>query len=160
MTRKKKENKLLDDSNFNSFEPKTKNKFIVNFDEYNIPSHVIYSVSPLLFSTGVVKYEMNGKDSRRQDGNLKWDDISLKMYDIISSSPVPELYRMISDMIKSNNPYVSFVINEIDNVGEIISETKVSGVLSTIDFGKFDWNDSEVKIIEIKVMPEDVILTY
>lgn len=165
--KKKKDKKVIEPTDVKAFEPKVKNRFIVDFPaEYDIPAWVIKSVSRVKMSRNTI----NLGDGRRLAGKLQWKPITLKLYDPITPSTSQKLYPLIKkwreQIIRNEDtgkvePLFEFKMRMLGPVGDVVSEWRIGvNEVASIDFGKWDWENDKVVLITLKVKPLYCILEY
>ena len=142
---------------FTAFEPKLKNRFILYVD--GIPAYIIKGVSGMGFSQEeIVLNHINVY--RKIKGKLKWNDLTLTLFDPITPSgaqAVMEWVRLHHESVTGRDGYSDMykkdlTINVLGPVGDIISEWVVKGAfIKSADFGEFNW-DTEAEAQNISMV--------
>jgi len=142
---------------FTAFEPKLKNRFILYVD--GIPAYLIKGVSGMGFSQEeIVLNHINVY--RKIKGKLKWNDLTLTLFDPITPSgaqAVMEWVRLHHESVTGRDGYSDMykkdlTINVLGPVGDIISEWVIKGAfIKSADFGEYNW-DTEAEAQNISVV--------
>ena len=134
---------------FTPFEPKLKNRFIMQID--GIPAYVIKSTNrPEISFEEVTLEHMNVK--RYVKGKGEWAELELTMYDPIvpsAAQSVMEWVRLAHESVTGRDGYSDFYkkdvsIQVLGPVGDIVEEWTLKGAwIKTASFGElaFDSND-------------------
>ena len=134
---------------FTQFEPKVKNRFIMNID--GIPSHIIKAMNrPQIQFDEVVLEHMNV--TRYVKGKGKWQPIEITLYDPVVPSgaqAVMEWVRLSHESVTGRDGYSDFykkdvTIQILGPVGDIVEEWTLKGAwIQSATFGDmaFDSND-------------------
>ena len=151
---------------FNSFEPKTSNRFIMYMD--GVPSFLIRGA-------GRPKLEQPPKELphinlvRYVKGRSVWGPINFTMYDPIVPSgaqAVMEWVRLHHESVTGRDGYADFykkdlIFNMLGPVGDKVEEWIVKGAFITnIDFGEADWGTDEPFTLQLTIQPDYCILNY
>jgi hypothetical protein len=131
---------------FTAFEPKQKNRFILYVD--GIPAYLIKGVSGMGFSQEeIVLNHINVY--RKIKGKLKWNDLTLTLFDPITPSGAQatmEWVRLHHESVTGRDGYADFykkdiVLDVLGPVGDIVSEWVLMGAfIKTADFGEYNWD--------------------
>ena len=131
---------------FTAFEPKQKNRFVLYVD--GIPAYLIKGVSGMGFSQEeIVLNHINVY--RKIKGKLKWNDLTLTLFDPITPSgaqAVMEWVRLHHESVTGRDGYSDMykkdvTLNVLGPVGDIVSEWVVKGAfIKSADFGEFNYD--------------------
>jgi hypothetical protein len=142
---------------FTAFEPKQKNRFILYVD--GIPAYLIKGVSGMGFSQEeIVLNHINVY--RKIKGKLKWNDLTLTLFDPITPSGAQatmEWVRLHHESVTGRDGYSDMykkdlTINVLGPVGDIVSEWIVKGAfIKSADFGEYNW-DTEAEAQNISMV--------
>ena len=151
---------------FTQFEPKLKNRFIMNID--GIPSHVIKSMNrPQIQFDEVVLEHMNV--TRYVKGKGKWQPIEVTLYDPIvpsAAQAVMEWIRLGHESVTGRDGYSDFYkkdvsFNVLGPVGDIVEEWTLKGCfIENANFGDLDWGSSEPAEISLTLKYDYAILQF
>lgn len=151
---------------FNSFEPKTKNRFILYVD--GIPSYLIRKATrPSAAQEAKELPHINV--SRYVKGKTKWNTIQLTLYDPIAPSGAQaamEWFRLHHESVTGRNGYADFykkdlVLNMLGPVGDKVEEWILKGcIITELNFGDVDWNVDDPAEISLTIQPDFCILNY
>ena len=141
---------------FTPFEPKLKNRFIMNID--GIPAYVIKTANrPQITFDEVELNHMNVK--RYVKGKGAWQTLQITLYDPIvpsAAQAVMEWVRLSHESVTGRDGYSDFykkdcTFNVLGPVGDIIEELTLKGAwIQDATFGDLDFSSSD---------PVDVTLT-
>ena len=127
------------------YEPKQTNRFVVIFpDEFEISPYVIFKVSPII---------MIGM-------SMKAEPIVFSMYDAITPSTSAAINEGLRKLRKSDNKTIKIKINSIGPVGDVVEEWILDGCITHVDFGNYDWNVDEKRIITLEFDVQQAIHNY
>jgi hypothetical protein len=135
---------------YNSFEPKTTNRFIIDFGEPfdKIPKYVTKECTPLILRKSGVEY--------------RYDDVVFTLYDPIQPS-TSQIIRDAFDVLKTKE-HNDFKINVelLGPVGDSVSQWILRGEIEHIDFGKLSWSGEKTEplLIKITFKVHSAILNY
>ena len=142
---------------FTAFEPKQKNRFILYVE--GIPAYLIKGVSGMGFSQEeIVLNHINVY--RKIKGKLKWNDLTLTLFDPITPSGAQatmEWVRLHHESVTGRDGYSDMykkdlTINVLGPVGDIVSEWVVKGAfIKSADFGEYNW-DTEAEAQNISMV--------
>ena len=152
---------------FTAFEPKVQNRFIMYVD--GIPAYIIKGVSGLGFEQGeIILNHIN--TYRKVKGKLRWNDLSLTLFDPITPSGAQAVMEWVSlhhESVTGRDGYSDFykkdlTFNVIGPVGDIVSEWVVKGAMITeATFGDYNWDDDGVAVtINMTVQPDYCVLNF
>ena len=142
---------------FTAFEPKQKNRFILYVD--GIPAYLIKGVSGMGFSQEEITLN-HINVYRKIKGKLKWNDLTLTLFDPITPSgaqSVMEWVRLHHESVTGRDGYSDMykkdvTLNVLGPVGDIVSEWVVKGAfIKSADFGEFNW-DTEAEAQNISMV--------
>jgi hypothetical protein len=152
---------------FTAFEPKIKNRFIMYVD--GIPSYFIKSVSGVSFTQDEITLN-HINVYRKIKGKLKWQDLTLTLFDPITPSgaqAVMEWVRLHHESVTGRDGYSDFykkdiTLNALGPVGDIVSEWIVKGAfIKTGNFGDFNWDtENTAQSIELTLGMDYLVLNY
>ena len=151
---------------FTAFEPKQANRFIMYVD--GIPAYIIKGVSGMGFSQDeIVLNHIN--TYRKIKGKLKWNDLTMTMFDPITPSgaqAVMEWVRLSHESVTGRDGYSDFYkkdirFNALGPVGDVVEEWICKGAYcSQANFGEFDWSSDTPANISITIRMDYAILNY
>jgi hypothetical protein len=152
---------------FTAFEPKVQNRFIMYVN--GIPSYTIKAVSSVGFSQEeIVLNHIN--IYRKIKGKLKWNDLTLTLFDPITPSgaqAVMEWVRLHHESVTGRDGYSDFykkdvTINVLGPVGDIVSEWIIKGAfIKSAEFGEYNWdNEAAAQNISMVLGMDYCILNY
>ena len=152
---------------YTNFEPKMKNRFIVEID--GIPSYLVRVANrPTIQFETVVLDHINVK--RKLKGKGDWQDVALTLFDPIVPSgaqAVREWIRTSHESLTGRDGYAEFYKKDVDfymlgPVGDKIEQWKLKGAfISQANFGDLDWsNATDPASIEITLTYDYAILEF
>ena len=152
---------------FTAFEPKQKNRFILYVE--GIPAYLIKGVSGMGFSQEeIVLNHINVY--RKIKGKLKWNDLTLTLFDPITPSGAQatmEWVRLHHESVTGRDGYSDFykkdiTLNILGPVGDVVGEWIVKGAfVKTANFGEYDWSTGEAAIaLSIEIAMDYCVLNY
>jgi hypothetical protein len=152
---------------FTPFEPKVQNRFIMIVD--GIPSYIIKGVGSVGFAQEeIVLNYIN--TYRKIKGKLKWNDLSLTLFDPITPSgaqSVMEWVRLHHESVTGRDGYSDFykkqvTIQVLGPVGDIVSEWVIVGAfIKSAEFGEYNWdNDTAAQNITMNLGMDYCVLNY
>jgi hypothetical protein len=151
---------------FTQFEPKVKNRFIMNID--GIPSFMIKAMNrPTIQFDEVVLEHMN--TTRYMKGKGRWQPIEITLYDPIVPSgaqAVMEWVRLSHESVTGRDGYSDFYKKDIDfnilgPVGDMVEEWTLKGAyIENANFGDFDWGTSDPAEIVLSLKYDYAILQF
>ena len=141
---------------FTPFEPKLKNRFIMQIDGIN--AYLIKTMNrPQLDSVEVILEHMNV--TRYVKGKSRWQPLDITLYDPVvpsASQQVIEWIRLHHESVTGRDGYSDFykkniTFNLVGPVGDIVEEWELVGAyIASANFGELDFSASE---------PVDITLT-
>ena len=156
----------FNDMFYTNFEPKMKNRFIMEID--GIPSYLIKTANrPSIQFETVTLDHINVK--RKLKGKGEWQDITITLYDPIVPSgaqQVMEWVRLGHESITGRRGYADFYKKDIDfymlgPVGDKIEQWKLKGAfLTTVNFGDVAFDSNEPATIELGIAYDYAILEF
>ncbi len=151
---------------FTQFEPKVKNRFIMNID--GIPSYIIKAMNrPQIQFDEVTMEHMNV--TRYLKGKGKWQPIEVTLYDPIVPSgaqSVMEWVRLSHESVTGRDGYSDFykkdvTFNILGPVGDMVEEWTLKGCfIENANFGDFDWGTSDPAEITLTLKYDYAILQF
>jgi len=152
---------------FTAFEPKVQNRFIMYID--GIPAYLIKkAASPQFEANEIILDHIN--TYRKIKGKVKWQDMTLELYDPIAPSgaqAVMEWARLAHESVTGRDGYSDFykkdvVLNVLGPVGDVVSEWIVKGAYcKTATFGDYDWSSGEAAAaISLTIAMDYCVLNY
>ena len=152
---------------FTAFEPKQKNRFILYVD--GIPAYLIKGVRGMGFSQEEITLN-HINVYRKIKGKLKWNDLTLTLFDPITPSgaqSVMEWVRLHHESVTGRDGYSDMykkdvTLNVLGPVGDIVSEWVVKGAfIKSADFGEFNWDtEAEAQNISIVLGMDYCVLNF
>jgi hypothetical protein len=151
---------------YTNFEPKMKNRYILNVD--GIDSYLIKTANrPSITFETIVMDHINIK--RKLQGKGDWQDISITLYDPIVPSgaqQVMEWVRLGHESITGRRGYADFYKKDIQiyslgPVGDKIEQWTLKGAfIVSATFGDLDWASNDPQSIELTLAYDYAILEY
>ncbi len=151
---------------FTPFEPKLKNRFIMNID--GIPAYVIKTANrPQITFEEVELNHMNVK--RYVKGKGAWQTLQITLYDPIvpsASQAVMEWVRLSHESVTGRDGYSDFykkdvTFNVLGPVGDIIEEWTLKGAfIQDASFGDLDFGSSDPVDITVTLRYDYAILQF
>tara|TARA_Y100000310_G_C20614124_1_gene779668 strand:- start:149 stop:637 length:489 start_codon:yes stop_codon:yes gene_type:complete len=151
---------------FTPFEPKLKNRYIMEVD--GIPAYLIKTAArPKITIAEQELVHMNV--SRYVKGKAKWETIALTLYDPVvpsAAQSVMEWVRLHHESVTGRDGYSDFykkdiTINVLGPVGDKIEEWTLKGAFITeADFGGVDFASSEPVEIALTLRFDYAILQF
>ena len=160
---------ILDSNNifFTQFEPKVQNRFIMIVD--GIPSYLIKGVSSVGFAQDEIMLNYINT-YRKIKGKLKWNDITMTLFDPITPSgaqSVMEWVRLHHESVTGRDGYSDFYkkqvgIQVLGPVGDIVSEWVIVGAfIKSAEFGEYNWdNDTAAQNLTVTLGMDYCVLNY
>jgi hypothetical protein len=152
---------------FTPFEPKVQNRFIMVVN--GIPSYIIKGVSSIGFSQEEIMLNYINT-YRKIKGKLKWNDLTLTLFDPITPSgaqSVMEWVRLHHESVTGRDGYSDFYKKQITlqvlgPVGDIVSEWVIVGAfIKSAEFGEYNWdNDTAAQNITMTLGMDYCVLNY
>ena len=151
---------------FTTFEPKTKNRFIMYID--GIPAYLIGAMNrPQLQFEEIVLDHINVK--RYVKGKAAWQPIDITLYDPIVPSgaqSVLEWIRLGHESVTGRDGYSDFYKKDINiltlgPVGDVVEEWILKGAYcQNANFGDMDWTSDSPANISMTIVMDYAILNY
>jgi hypothetical protein len=152
---------------FTQFEPKVQNRFIMYMD--GIPTYMIKGLSGLGFEQNeIILNHIN--TYRKVKGKLKWNDLSMTLFDPITPSgaqAVMEWTRLHHESVTGRDGYSDFykkdlVIDIVGPVGDVVSEWVIKGAfIKSAAFGELNYdNDSTAQTITVGIGMDYCVLNF
>ena len=157
----------FNDMFYTNFEPKMKNRFILEID--GIPSYLIRTATRPQINFEVVTLDhINVK--RKLKGKGEWQDVTMTLFDPIVPSgaqAVMEWVRLSHESLTGRDGYADMYKKDIDiymlgPVGDKIEQWKLKGAfISQANFGDLDWsNATDPASIELTLSYDYAILEF
>jgi hypothetical protein len=156
----------FNDMFYTNFEPKMKNRYILEID--GIASYLIKTANrPTIQFEKVTLDHINVK--RQLKGKGEWQDINITLFDPIVPSgaqQVMEWVRLSHESLTGRDGYADFYKKDIDiymlgPVGDKIENWKLKGAfITTANFGDLDWSSNDPASIELTLAYDYAILEY
>jgi len=151
---------------YTNFEPKMKNRFVMQID--GIDSYLVKAAQrPTITFEPVVLDHINVK--RKLKGKGEWQDITITLYDPIVPSgaqKVMEWVRLSHESITGRDGYADFYKKDIDiymlgPVGDKIEQWKIKGAfILSANFGDVAFDSNEPATIELTLAMDYAILEF
>ena len=151
---------------FTPFEPKLKNRFIMQIDGIN--AYLIKSMArPSIESEAVELNHMNV--TRYVKGKSKWQPIEITLYDPIvpsASQQVIEWIRLHHESVTGRDGYADFykkniTFNVLDPVGAVVEEWELKGAfIESANFGDLAFDSSDPVEIALTLRYDYAILKF
>ena len=151
---------------FTPFEPKLKNRFIMQIDGIN--AYLVKSMNrPSLESDEVVLEHMNV--TRYVKGKSRWQPLEIMLYDPVVPSAahqVMEWVRLHPESVTGRDGYADFykkniTFNLLDPVGAVVEEWELKGAyIQSANFGDLAFDSSEPVEISLTLRYDYAILKF
>ena len=151
---------------FTPFEPKLKNRFIMNID--GITAYLIKTANrPSIESDEVILEHMNV--TRYVKGKSRWQPIDITLYDPIvpsASQQVMEWVRLHHESVTGRDGYSDFykkdiTFNVLGPVGDVVEEWELKGAyIQSANFGDMDFATSDPVEIQLTLKYDYAILKF
>jgi hypothetical protein len=151
---------------YTNFEPKMKNRFIMEWD--GVPGYMVKTANrPSIQFEKVTLDHINVK--RQLKGKGEWQDIQLSLYDPIvpsAAQAVMEWVRLSHESITGRDGYADFYKKDIDiymlgPVGDKVEQWKIKGAyISQAQFGELDFSSNEPAMVTLTLTYDYAILEY
>ena len=152
---------------FTPFEPKLKNRFIMQID--GVPAYMIKTANrPQITFDEVELNHINVK--RYVKGKGVWQTMQITLYDPVvpsAAQAVMEWIRLGHESVTGRDGYADFykkdiTINVLGPVGDKVEEWTLKGAFVTkADFGELSWdNDAEAVLVTLDIRFDYAILQY
>lgn len=156
----------FNDMFYTNFEPKMKNRFIMEID--GIASYLIKTANrPSITFEKVTLDHINVK--RQLKGKGEWQDIEITLYDPIVPSgaqQVMEWVRTSHESLTGRDGYADFYKKDVDiymlgPVGDKIENWKIKGAfIQSATFNDLDWSSNDPSEITLTLSYDYAILEY
>ena len=156
----------FNDMFYTNFEPKMKNRFIMEID--GIPSYLIKTANrPSIQFETITLDHINVK--RKLKGKGEWQDVEITLYDPIVPSgaqAVMEWVRLSHESLTGRDGYADFYKKDIQcyllgPVGDKVEEWTLKGaMIQSANFGDLDWSVSEPAEITLTLRYDYAILQF
>ena len=151
---------------FTPFEPKLKNRFIMNID--GIPAYLIKAANrPILESDEVILEHMNV--TRYIKGKSRWQPIDITLYDPVvpsAAQAVMEWVRLHHESVTGRDGYADFykknvTFNVLGPVGDVVEEWELKGCyIQSANFGDLAFDASDPVEITLTLKYDYAILKF
>ena len=151
---------------FTPFEPKMKNRFIMQIDGIN--AYLIRTMNrPTLESDEVVLEHMNV--TRYVKGKSRWQPIDITLYDPVvpsAAQQVMEWVRLHHESVTGRDGYADFYKKDVSfqvlgPVGDVVEEWELKGTyIENANFGDLSFADSEPVEISLTLKYDYAILQF
>ena len=151
---------------FTPFEPKLKNRFIMNVD--GIPAYLIKTVARPSIEFGEIELDhMNTK--RWVKGKGVWQQMQITLYDPVvpsAAQAIMEWVRLSHESVTGRDGYSDFykkdlVFNALGPVGDKVEEWTIKGAfISSMTMGDMDWSTEDPLNIELTIKYDYAILQF
>ena len=151
---------------FTPFEPKLKNRFIMQIDGIN--AYLIKSMNrPSLENDEVVLEHMNV--TRYVKGKSRWQPLEIMLYDPVvpsAAQQVIEWIRLHHESVTGRDGYSDFykkniTFNLLDPVGAVVEEWELKGAfITSANFGDMDFSSSDPAEITLSLQYDYAILKF
>ena len=151
---------------FTNWEPKLKNRFIMNIEGIN--AYLVKGMSrPSLESEEVILEHMNV--TRYVKGKSRWQPLEITLYDPIvpsASQQVIEWIRLHHESVTGRDGYSDFykkniTFNLVGPVGDVVEEWELVGAyIQTANFGDLSFEDSTPVEITLTLKYDYAILKF
>jgi hypothetical protein len=151
---------------FTPFEPKLKNRFIMEID--GIPAYMIKtSGRPQISFEEVVLEHMNVK--RYVKGKGEWQELEISLYDPIvpsAAQAVMEWIRLSHESVTGRDGYSDFYkkeikLNVLGPVGDKVEEWTLKGAwIKAANFGELDYASSDPTDITVTLRYDYAVLQF
>ena len=151
---------------FTPFEPKLKNRFIMQIDGIN--AYLIKAMNrPQLDSEEVILEHMNV--TRYVKGKSRWQPLEITLYDPIvpsAAQQVIEWVRLSHESVTGRDGYSDFykkniTFNLVGPVGDVVEEWELVGAyIQTANFGDLSFEDSTPVEITLTLKYDYAILKF
>lgn len=151
---------------YTNFEPKTKNRYIMEMD--GVPAYLIKAAArPSINFETITLDHINIK--RKLQGKGEWQNITITLYDPIVPSGaqiVMEWVRLGHESLTGRKGYAQFYKKDISfymlgPVGDKVEQWTIKGALiESANFGDLGFDSSDVATIELNLAYDYAILEY
>ena len=151
---------------FTPFEPKMKNRFIMQIDGIN--AYLVKTANrPSLESEDVILEHMNV--TRYVKGKSRWQPIEITLYDPVvpsAAQQVIEWVRLGHESVTGRDGYSDFykknvTFNLIGPVGDVVEEWELKGAfIQSVNFGDLSFESSDPAEISVTLRYDYAILKF
>jgi len=151
---------------YTNFEPKMKNRYILEWD--GVPGYMVKAAArPSIQFETITLDHINIK--RKLQGKGEWQDITITLYDPIvpsAAQSVMEWIRLGHESITGRRGYADFYKKDITfyllgPVGDKIEQWTLKGAfIQQANFGELDFSSNEVATIELTLSYDYAILEF
>ena len=151
---------------FRSWEPKLKNRYIMNIDGIN--AYLIKTMNrPSIESEEVILEHMNV--TRYVKGKSRWQPLDITLYDPVvpsAAQQVIEWVRLSHESVTGRDGYSDFykknvTFNLLGPVGDVVEEWELIGAYpATTNFGELSFDDSVPVEITVTLRYDYAILKF
>ncbi len=151
---------------YTNFEPKMKNRYVMEID--TIPSYLVKAMNrPTIQFETIALDHINVK--RKLQGKGDWQDITITLYDPIvpsAAQKVMDWIRLGHESITGRRGYADFYKKDITfyllgPVGDKIEQWTLKGAfIQQANFGELDFSSNEVATIELTLAYDYAILEF
>ena len=151
---------------FTDFEPKMKNRYVMDID--GIPSYMVKAAArPSITFETVTLNHINIK--RKLQGTGEWQDVTITLYDPIVPSgaqSVMEWVRLGHESLTGRKGYASFYKKDITfymlgPVGDKVEQWTLKGAfINSANFGDVAFDSTEPATIELTLSYDYAVLEY
>ena len=151
---------------FRSWEPKLKNRYIMNID--GIDAYLIKTMNrPSIESDEVILEHMNV--TRYVKGKSRWQPIDITLYDPVvpsAAQQVMEWVRLSHESVTGRDGYSDFykknvTFNLLGPVGDVVEEWELKGAyIQSANFGDLDFASSDPVEITLTLRYDYAILKF
>lgn len=152
---------------FTSFEPKTKNRYVMYID--GIPAYLIKNTSrPSVTLNENIIHHIN-VERKLKGGKTTWEPISATLYDAIvpsAAQAVMEWVRLSHESVTGRSGYADFykkdiTINILGPVGDKVEEWTLKGAFITkATFNDLSYDTGDVMEVNIDISYDYAILQF
>ncbi len=156
----------FNDMFYTNFEPKMKNRYIMEID--GIQSYLIKAATrPSITFEKITLDHINVK--RQLKGKGEWQDIEITLFDPIVPSgaqQVMEWIRTSHESLTGRDGYADFYKKDVDiymlgPVGDKIENWKIKGAfIQSANFGSLEWASNDVSDITLTLSYDYAVLEY
>ena len=151
---------------FTPFEPKLKNRFIMQIDGIN--AYLIKAMNrPSLENDEVILEHMN--TTRYVKGKSRWQPLDIMLYDPIvpsAAQQVIEWIRLHHESVTGRDGYSDFykkdvICKVLGPVGDVVEEWELKGAyIQTANFGELDFTSSDPVEITLTLRYDYAVLKF
>lgn len=151
---------------FNSFEPKMKNRFILEIDGLDAYTIKTAKRPSIQFETVVIDH-INIK--RKLQGKGEWQNIDLTLLDPIvpsAAQKVMEWVRSGHESLTGRRGYADFYkknikIKVFGPPGDVVEQWDIKGAfIESADFGELDWSSNDPNEISLTIAYDYAVLEF